>query len=144
MSDLQLSAKDYKGLNLVQLNALINRQLSAKQKWADKAQECRVAMATLTTNIHNIREWVNTLKDPAPLPQICDHAILRYLERIENIDMSKVREALDFQELRECVKRCPTGRHTINDIIYVTDHGALVTILYGDNHPTMRDNPSER
>ena len=61
--------------------------------------------------------------------------ILRYLRRVGDIDLGGVRDAPDTPELRKCVRRCPTGRHTINGTSNVTQDGALGTIICEDDPP---------
>ena len=131
----KISRSDLQPLTIHELRNLLNKQIGEKRRMADKMNECKAAIGTYTTNIHNIRARINALS-PADTPlQISDHAILRYLERIVGVNLADATNAIDTPELRESTKHCPTGRHTINGITYVMQEGAVVTIMYDESHP---------
>lgn len=132
MTPDHLTAKDMDGLDLNQLRSLLNKQIAQQRRLQDKLSESRAQLGVTNTNIQNIRNRIDRFSPSEAPIRISDHAILRYLQRVCGIDLGGVRDVLDTPELRECIRRCPTGRHTINGITYVTQDAALVTVIYED------------
>lgn len=130
MTDDRLTGKDMNGLSLPDLAALLNRQIVEHRKLQESQAETRARLSAVTQNISNLKARISRFSAAQTPVQVTDHAIVRYLERVCGIDLDVVRAALDTPELRECVQRCATGRHTINGITYVTQDKALVTVIY--------------
>lgn len=128
----KLDYRDFGHLDVPELRRLLNRQISLKSRLVDQQNELLCRIGTYTTNIHNLRARIKSLSAKEEPVEIADHAILRYLERVKGIDLEEVRAELDNEVLREVVQRCPTGRHTINGVTYVTRDKKLVTVIYED------------
>ncbi|OWK42384.1 hypothetical protein FRUB_04462 [Fimbriiglobus ruber] len=58
--------------------------------------------------------------------------MVRYLQRVRGVDIDAVRTELDSDNLRESVKRCPTGRHYLDGVTYVVQDKTLVTVIYDE------------
>src|SRR5262245_49463379 len=127
----QVTHQQLIGLTVSELQRHVNKQIGLKAKMADKRAEITAAMGTITTNIHNIRSRIRAVQDAAPV-EVTDHAIIRYLQRVQGIDIDAVRNALDCENLRESVKRCPTGRHYLDGVTYVVQDKVLVTVIYDE------------
>jgi hypothetical protein len=128
----RLDHADFAHLSVPELRRLLNQQIGLKSKLVDahNALSCRIG--TYTTNIHNLRARIKSLSAKDEPVEVADHAILRYLERVKGIDLEALRTELDSEVLREVVQRCPTGRHVINGVTYVTRDKTLVTVIYND------------
>lgn len=131
-----VTAEQMAPMTLPELRQLLNRQLGLRQKLRDLDAALKADLGMVTTNIHNVRERIRLVAPATQAVEITDHAVLRYLQRVGGIDLDFVRGALDTDELRECIKMCPTGRHTINGVTYVTQKGVLVTVIYHDDPRT--------
>jgi hypothetical protein len=127
-----VTAEQMAPLSLPELRQLLNKQLGLRQRLRDEEAAIRAELGTVTTNIHNIRERIRLVAPASQPVEITDHAVLRYLQRVSGIDLDFIRGALDTDELREAIKRFPTGRHTIDGVTYVTQKGVLVTVIYDD------------
>jgi len=134
--DDKVTHQQMSGLSLPELRNLLNKQIGLKQRMADKNAETRAALGTFTTNIHNIRARIKSLSPADEPTEITDHAILRYLERVRGVNMDEIRAELDTPVLREAIKRNPTGRITINGVVFAIENKVLVTVIYPDGDKT--------
>ncbi len=113
------------------LRLLLQKQKGLKSKLEDQRSSITAAIGTVTTNIHNIKARIRSVEDAQPV-EITDHAIVRYLQRVRGLDIDAVRAELDTENLRESVKRCPTGRHYLDGVTYVVQDKTLVTVIYDE------------
>lgn len=77
-----------------------------------------------------------------PIVHITDHAVIRYLERVENQDIALVRRAIHFRLDRALGAAAEIGLASncavvAPEAIYVIAGGSLVTVLTTE-HPVSR------
>lgn len=63
-------------------------------------------------------------------PEISLHALLRYIERIHNIDIEKIKKNLLSQETKEFINNFINGKITENNLTFVFKNRKIVTIIY--------------
>ncbi len=113
---------------------MLNKEIGKHRRLQESQAEGKSRLSTVTQNIGNLKYRIGQASAGQIPVQITDHAIVRYLERVCGIDFDVVRITLDSPEIRESVQRCPSGRHTINGVTFVTQDKALVTVIY-DGEP---------
>lgn len=65
-------------------------------------------------------------------PGVSDHAMLRYLERVLDIDVDAMREALLTENVRNAMKMGASGV-IVNGVHFVIKGQMLVTVMTRDN-----------
>lgn len=119
-------------MTLAELRQLLNKQIGLKAKMSDELLRTRSGVGQYTTNIHNLRHRISIVAPTKQEVDVCDHAVVRYLERVKGMDIEAIRAEIDSDVLRECVARASTGWHRINGVTYVTEHRTLVTVIVED------------
>ncbi|WP_143393303.1 hypothetical protein [Fimbriiglobus ruber] len=127
----QITHQRMLSMTSAELRLLLQRQKSLKSRLEDQRSSVTAAIGTVTTNIHNIKSRIRAVEDAQPV-DITDHAVVRYLQRVRGVDIDAVRTELDSDNLRESVKRCPTGRHYLDGVTYVVQDKTLVTVIYDE------------
>jgi len=103
---------------------LHRRQAEAKARLSTLNGE----IGTLTTQVNNLRlelERRNTDKVDA---RISDHALLRYVERVLEIDVEKLRNHLLSKEIR-CAIEAGAKSVTIDGIKFIVQGKTIVTMI---------------
>lgn len=61
-------------------------------------------------------------------PQLSEHAILRYLERIKEINISEVKEEIMTDKIKQQISTIGNGRIPVGDFVLVIRNNVVVTI----------------
>lgn len=109
-------------------------QMKSMQELSDKLDNLRRKRVEVQTEINatqveydrtkaTLERYMNS-KDPL----VTDHAVLRYLERVHGLDMSKVREEILSPQLEAAIRFTQTGRFKSDGLVYAFKDYALQTI----------------
>ena len=79
--------------------------------------------------IRRLRRHLGYARNPRKKGFITDHALLRYLERIDGIDVEGIREKLDSEELRKLsAENDGEGKFTLNGVRFTIAGGYVVSV----------------
>lgn len=84
-----------------------------------------------SVKIDKLARRIERIKQEGNIHKVSDHAVLRYLERVQGLDIEAIRENLRTNEVRELSIDAPSGTfipHRDNFIIVVRD-GVVVTVI---------------
>lgn len=75
-----------------------------------------------------IRSELQRRLKPAPEPRVTDHALLRYIERVMEVDVEQLRENILTDNIKNALKAGATGVK-VDGICFIAKEGVLVTVL---------------
>ncbi len=82
----------------------------------------------LKARIQKIEAEIARLGSFHKIPLVSEHALVRYLERVHNIDMDRVREELLSPALLAAIQSLGNGEFPMKDFIAVVRQNTVVTI----------------
>lgn len=97
------------------LKALNNRKLTLEGKLSvSKQQQKSISkeVSTLKQELHRINQEIKELQILEPV--VSDHAVLRYLERVHSINVTKIKEEIKLELLKYTNTLGGTGKFPIN------------------------------
>jgi chromosome segregation ATPase len=83
---------------LKELNTLLSKKEAEAERIASEIKTANLSLGQIKQEINNLRQAINSLKDKQVEP-VTEHAILRYLERVKNINIEETKN-----EIMEAVK----------------------------------------
>lgn len=127
--------RDYKNEDLRQKIIDLERSLaplaSDLAACDQRANLLRAELTRQTAHLNTIRNELERRLTPAPNPRISDHALLRYIERVLQINIEKVRQQVLTDSVIAAIRAGATGV-TVNGVKFVVNGVTIVTTLGED------------
>jgi predicted transcriptional regulator len=105
-------------------------QLQVQQKdLSEQQRNVYSSLQKVNNEINQIQHEIE--KQISSKPQISDHALLRYLERTEQINIEQLKDQLLTPKLVEIINTFHSGRFPIsNDLQAIVKNNTITTIIY--------------
>lgn len=112
--------------------------LQAESERVERAiGEAETIAADLRSRLGEIRTELAKRMRSAPEPRMSDHALLRYIERIMEIDVEALRLEVMTDSVKSALKMGASGV-TVNGVKMVAKDGVIVTVLSENMRPKKR------
>lgn len=99
--------------------------------------EAETLIADFRSRLGEIRAELAKRLKPAPEPRMSDHALLRYIERILEIDVEALRQEVMSDSVKSALRMGASGV-TVNGVKMVAKDGVIVTVLAEQMRPKKR------
>lgn len=93
-----------------------------------RVSSIRAEWSRQTTHMNTIKNELERRLTPAPEPRISDHALLRYIERVLNIDVDELRSEILTKSVVQAIQAGATAV-TVNGVKFVVNGVTIVTTL---------------
>lgn len=90
--------------------------------------ELDTQLSDLRNRLTGIRSSLEKRLRPAPEPRVSDHALMRYLERVYDLDFEAMRNEILSDKAKEALKMGATA-YTHNGVKFIAKDGVLVTVV---------------
>ncbi len=122
MSTIEKS-QELKGLES-QLQSLSGKVKAKKEEFIQAQKE----YTQMANSEKQLKEKVEALRKPTEL-RVTEHAVLRYLERVNKIDLKEIEKAILTPELVKMTEVLgKNGKYPVSDFSVVIRDGAIVTV----------------
>lgn len=133
--------------------------MSELEKLKEKMEFHEAELVRLKTEKHNLKSktqsTIDTLKDLATKIDelersqkdifVTDHAILRYLERIDGMDIEAIRKKIATEQVSKLIHQLGNGVFPVNDIFKITvNDKKITTVLLNEQKTSKSKSFSER
>lgn len=125
-----MSAKE--AHELKQLQTREKKALAELESLKNQLDDLHKLIDTSTSNLTSIRKQIKSHKDRAKDPIVSEHAILRYLEYIEGIDLDEIRKNILNNKSMEQTKTLGAGKYPLaghNGYRFVFKDNTIITII---------------
>ncbi len=116
--------------SLKELQSLLNNAQAEKKAIEEKIKELETAKASLSTTISNLNESIKSYTNRQKDLIVSEHAILRYLLRVQGLDIAQVARDLVPDRIKEQIKMLGNGTYPIPEKGFkiVVKENVIVTI----------------
>ncbi len=116
--------------SLKELQSLLNNAQAEKKAIEEKIKELETAKASLSTTISNLNESIKYYTNRQKDLIVSEHAILRYLLRVQGLDIAQVARDLVPDRIKEQIKMLGNGTYPIPEKGFkiVVKENVIVTI----------------
>lgn len=112
-------------------------------KLIEKSDELQAELAKLKSEKYQIKNKTQSVIDQLKNTEnkieelrlsqteiiISDHAIVRYLERVEGIDMEDVKKKIATEKVTELINKLGNGIFPVNDVFKITVNKKVITTV---------------
>lgn len=99
--------------------------------------EAETIIADLRARLSHVRAELAKRLRPSPEPRVSDHALLRYIERVLEINVEGLRSEILSDNVRAALKSGATGV-TVSGVKFVAKDGVIVTTLDASMRPKRK------
>lgn len=117
------SPHELKGLQ-VQLEKARAEQSLTKTEIAGLQQKERQAAATIRT----LEERIKQVQLASAEPIVSEHAMLRWLQRVDGVDLEKVKMAILDEKTKSSIKFAQNGRIVKHGVTLIFKNSTIVTV----------------
>ena len=116
--------------SLKELQSILNNAQAEKKAIEEKIKELETAKASLSTTISNLNESIKSYTNRQKDLIVSEHAILRYLLRVQGLDIAQVARDLVPDRIKEQIKMLGNGTYPIPEKGFkiVVKENVIVTI----------------
>lgn len=116
--------------SLKELQSILNNVQAEKKAIEEKIKELETAKASLSTTISNLNESIKSYTNRQKDLIVSEHAILRYLLRVQGLDIAQVARDLVPDRIKEQIKMLGNGTYPIPEKGFkiVVKENVIVTI----------------
>lgn len=116
--------------SLKELQSLLNNAQAEKKAIEEKIKELETAKSSLSTTISNLNESIKSYTNRQKDLIVSEHAILRYLLRVQGLDIAQVARDLVPDRIKEQIKMLGNGTYPIPEKGFkiVVKENVIVTI----------------
>lgn len=112
------------------------RRISAKREAIRLAdQETKAAMCRrddAQVSLRALEDRLRVLTDESKAPTLTDHAVLRYLERVQGVDVGAARASILPPTVVEMIQKLGSGVYPVGSFRIKVVKGSVVTVLTRD------------
>lgn len=115
-----------------EINKLIEKsdELQAElAKLKSEKLQIRNKSQSVIDQLKNIENKIEELRLSQTEIIISDHAIVRYLERVEGIDMEDVKKKIATEKVTELINKLGNGIFPVNDVFKITVNKKVITTV---------------
>lgn len=120
----------------VEVEMRMNPLKDQRSKALNRAHLCRNEVSALSREIEKRTA-------PKPEPTVTDHALLRYIERVCEIDVESLRRQILTPTVKQAIQSGATAVKTAEFLAVVKGH-AITTITTPEIHPERKNNKLTR
>lgn len=116
--------------SLKELQSILNNAQAEKKAIEEKIKELETAKALLSTTISNLNESIKSYTNRQKDLIVSEHAMLRYLLRVQGLDIAQVARDLVPDRIKEQIKMLGNGTYPIPEKGFkiVVKENVIVTI----------------
>ena len=113
-------------MSLKGLQTHLNERSSERQVLLFKLNGLNDQLRQCNKEINQTEKMIRLLKDRDLI--VSEHAIVRYLERVETVNPSEVPRKILTDKLREMVATLGNGTYPVNDFLVVVKNNVVITV----------------
>ena len=116
--------------SLKELQSLLNNAQAEKKAIEEKIKELETAKASISVTISNLNESIKSYTNRQKDLIVSEHAMLRYLLRVQGLDIAQVARDLVPDRIKEQIKMLGNGTYPIPEKGFkiVVKENVIVTI----------------
>ena len=116
--------------SLKELQSILNNAQAEKKAIEEKIKELETAKASISATISNLNESIKSYTNRQKDLIVSEHAILRYLLRVQGLDIAQVARDLVPDRIKEQIKMLGNGAYPIPEKGFkiVVKENVIVTI----------------
>lgn len=116
--------------SLKELQSILNNAQAEKKAIEEKIKELETAKASISATISNLNESIKSYTNRQKDLIVSEHAILRYLLRVQGLDIAQVARDLVPDRIKEQIKMLGNGTYPIPEKGFkiVVKENVIVTI----------------
>lgn len=116
--------------SLKELQSILNNAQAEKKAIEEKIKELETAKASISATIANLNESIKSYTNRQKDLIVSEHAILRYLLRVQGLDIAQVARDLVPDRIKEQIKMLGNGTYPIPEKGFkiVVKENVIVTI----------------
>lgn len=120
------------------LDKSIKNALTTAMDFERQAYAARAELSRLQPQLNALRNELDRRNRPAPEPRISDHALLRYIERVHQVDLVLLRESILTPSVIGAIQSGASAV-TVRGAKFIIKDNVLVTVLGEDQRVKRKD-----
>lgn len=101
---------------------------------------------SIVDKLKHVESKIEDIKNAQLEIVVSDHAIIRYLERVENLDIEAIKKKIATDKVSELINKLGNGVFPVNDVFKITvNKKVITTVLLNEQKTSLSKKPqSER
>lgn len=127
------------------MNQELHKLIEESDRLQAELMEIKTEKQSIVDRLKHVESKIEELKNSHMELVVSDHAIVRYLERVENLDIEAIKKKIVTEKVNELINKLGNGVFPVNDTFKITvNKKVITTVLLNSQKTSLSKKPQSQ